>query len=82
MGCSLASCQDRFQEAPRGACLDGGDFFGRSGRNDAAPGRATSVIQVDDVIGVGNHVEVVLNDDHRSAVAAESFEYAQQNPCV
>lgn len=55
------------------------DLRRRPGGNDATTGLAAPGPEVNDVVGVGDHVEVMLDDDHRGAVVDESLEDAQQH---
>src|SRR5690606_24301185 len=56
----------------------GGDFLWRAGGDDLAAAGAALWTEVDDVVRVQHHVEVVLDDDDRVAAIGEALEDGQQ----
>lgn len=55
-----------------------GNVVRGSSGDDAATCAAAAGPHVDDVVGVGDHVEVVFDDDDGGAVAVEAFDYSEQ----
>ena len=51
------------------------DFFGRAGGDDFAAARAALGAKINDVIGAGDEVEVMLNDENRVALIGQALEY-------
>src|SRR5258708_2076032 len=56
----------------------GGNFFRRAAGYDAAAMRAPFGSQVDNEIGALDHVEIVLDDDHRIAQAYQPLKHVEQ----
>ena len=55
-----------------------GDLFGRAGGDDVAAGFAAFGPEVDDPVGRLDHVEVVLDHEHRVAQVDQPAEHGQQ----
>ena len=61
------------QELPRIRPLGRGDLLGRAGRDDLAAGVTALGTEIDDMIGGLDHVEMVLDQDHRVPRVDEWF---------
>src|SRR5262249_62235840 len=59
--------QELAQELPRIRALDLGDLLRRTGRDHLAAGLAALWSEVDDPVRLLDHVEVVLDHEHRVA---------------
>ena len=62
------------QEAAGVGAVDGGDLLGRAMGDDAATALAAFGAHVEDVVGVADDVEVVLDDDDGVAEVGEAME--------
>ena len=60
------------------AIADPGQLFRRAFGDDRAAAKTTLGSEVDDVVGGLDHVEVVLDDDHRIAALDQRMQDAQQ----
>ena len=63
--------EDLREEAPRVARRDARDVLGRALGDDHAAAAAALGAHVDDPVGVLDHIEVVLDDDHAVALVDE-----------
>src|SRR5581483_5609753 len=66
--------EDVAEEATRPALLDVGDLLGRADGDDLAARLAALRAEVDDPVRLLDHVEVVLDDDHRVAAVDEALQ--------
>ena len=64
--------------APRDRSRRGRDLFGSAGDDDFAPFRPRLGTDVDDMVGVRDEVEVVLDGDHRVAEVDEPLERLEE----
>ena len=70
------------QKPPCDAVFVFADLLGRSAGDDAPAGVSAARSHVDDIIGVADDVEVVLDHDHRRAACQKRLEHAEQHPHV
>ena len=70
--------EQRPQETAGVRALDGGDLLGRADGDDLAPGLATFRPEVDEVIGLLDHVEIVLDHEHGVAAVDEPLQHLEQ----
>ena len=75
---AAAGLQHRGQELTGVGRLGGRDLLRGSGHDDGSPALAALWAHVDDPVGVGDDVEVVLDDDHGVALVDQSLEHRQQ----
>src|SRR5918911_2145878 len=74
----LAGRQDLPQVLPREALLDLGDLLGRSGRDHLAACLAALRTEVDDPVRLLDHVQVVLDHEHRVSRVDEPLQHLEQ----
>src|SRR5512133_882247 len=70
------------QIAARVRRLDARDLLRRSGGDDRSAARAALGSEIDDPVRRLDHVEVVLDDEHRVAAIDEAMEHVQQDAHV
>ena len=58
--------------------VDCGDLLGRADRDDLAAGLAAFRPEVDEVVGLLDHVEIVLDHEHRVAAVDEPLQHLEQ----
>ena len=75
---AVTAGQDVAEEAAGVAGLDLGDVLGRALGDDRAAAGAALGAHVDDPVGGLDHVEVVLDDEHRVARVDQPAEHAEQ----
>ena len=68
--------------APNHAATVHGDFGGRPRRDDLPTVSAAARTHVDEVVGVRDDVEIVLDDDHGRAAGHETVEHLQERADV
>src|SRR5471030_2666237 len=78
MPCSSLLFQQRSQIFAGHAGRVGGDVFWRAGGDDLPAARAAFGAEVDDPVGRLDDVEVVLDDDQRVALVAQTVHHLQQ----
>ena len=66
------------QLLPSVRLLHAGDLFGRTLRDDAAAFFAAFRAEIEDPVGVTDHVHVVLDDDHSVAEVRQPMENVEQ----
>lgn len=75
-GCGCKACG--LQILSRYAGGIGGKLGWGSGGDDTAAGCAPAGAHINDVIGIGDHICVVLNHNYRCALIDQSVEYMEQ----
>src|SRR3954471_21841707 len=78
-GRRLAAVQATLQIGRGGAALRAGDLRGRSTGHDLPAGVAAAGPEVDDPVGSGDHIEVVLDHDHRFAAVDQPMKLGEQH---
>src|SRR5262245_33915144 len=76
--CGCGRGQQFAEELPRVRALDLGDLLGRSDGDHLAARLAALGAEVDDPVGLLDHVEVVLDHEHRVARVGEPLEDLEQ----
>ena len=56
------------------------DLLGGAGSDDLSAGFPAARAHIDDVVGVADHIQVVLDHHHSGALFDEGLEHAQQSP--
>ena len=74
----LACRQELAQVLPGERILDGGHLLRRAGHDHLAPALAALGAEVDDPVGLLDHVEVVLDHEHGVARVDEPLQHLQQ----
>lgn len=68
----------RLQEFPRDAVWIRGDFLRCADRHDAAAAFPAAGAHIDYIVGVTDHVQIMLDDNDRGAVIQQRLEHAQR----
>src|SRR5215469_7091018 len=77
-GSSLSNVQELLQELAGVTVVDLRHFLGGAGRDHAAAAGSALRAEVDDPVRGLDHVQVVLDHDHRVAAVNEPAEHAEQ----
>src|SRR5882724_2489966 len=74
--------QNRLQEAASFVAISRGDFFRRASGEQIAAASAAVRAKVEEMVAGFEHVEVVLDDDHRVAAIDKALQDAEEQPDV